>query len=98
MPMNIEPLYDRLIVKRIVKEQKTESGLIIASEDKTDNVFVGEVLAVGGGIPLSNGDTMKMRVKVGQTVMFNGQVQAIKDEDDQELFIMKESNVIAIKG
>ena len=96
--MNIQPLHDRLIVKRIVKEQTTESGLILTSEDKTDNVFVGEVLATGPGIPLSNGETMKLRVKIGQTVLFNGQVQAIKDEDGQELFIMKESNVIAIQG
>ena len=96
--MNIQPLYDRLIVKRIVKEQTTESGLIISGEDKTDNVFIGTVLATGAGVPLVNGETMKMRVKVGQTIMFNGAVQAIKDEDGQELFIMKESNVIAITG
>jgi chaperonin GroES len=96
MPMNIQPLYDRLVVKRIEQEMKTASGLILTTEDKSNNVFIGTVLAIGGGTPLVNGETLKMRVKVNDTIMFNGQVQAVKDEDGQELFIMKESNVIAI--
>lgn len=94
--MNIKPMHDRLIVKRISEEETTSSGLIIASEDRSVNTFQGVVIAVGEGYQMTDG-IRPLDVEVGQTVLFGGQVTSIKDEEGtKDLFIMKESNILGI--
>jgi chaperonin GroES len=93
--MNLRPLHDRVIVKRLDQETKTASGLIIpeAAAEKPDQ---GEVIAIGNGKILEDGKVRPLDVKVGDRVLFgkySGQVVKVKGE---ELLVMREEDIMAI--
>lgn len=93
--MNLRPLHDRVIVKRLDQETKTASGLIIpdAAAEKPDQ---GEVLAVGNGKVADNGTVRALEVKVGDRVLFGKYSgQAVK-VDGEELLVMREEDILAI--
>ena len=93
--MNLRPLHDRVIVKRLDQETKTASGLIIpdAAAEKPDQ---GEVLAVGNGKVQENGQVRPLEVKVGDRVLFGKYSgQAVK-VDGQELLVMREEDIMAV--
>jgi chaperonin GroES len=93
--MNLRPLHDRVIVKRLDQETKTASGLIIpdAAAEKPDQ---GEILAVGNGKVLENGQVRPLEVKVGDRVLFGKYSgQAVKVEGE-ELLVMREEDVMAV--
>ncbi len=95
--MNLRPLHDRVIVKRLDQETKTASGLIIpdAAAEKPDQ---GEILAVGNGKVQENGQVRPLEVKVGDRVLFGKYSgQAVK-VDGQELLVMREEDIMAIVG
>ena len=93
--MNLRPLHDRVIVKRLDQETKTASGLIIpdAAAEKPDQ---GEVLAIGNGKVQDNGQVRALEVKVGDRVLFGKYSgQAVK-VDGQELLVMREEDIMAV--
>ncbi|HBF50081.1 co-chaperone GroES [Massilia sp. YIM B02769] len=93
--MNLRPLHDRVIVKRLDQETKTASGLIIpdAAAEKPDQ---GEILAVGAGKVQDNGQLRALEVKVGDRVLFGKYSgQAVK-VDGQELLVMREEDIMAV--
>ena len=93
--MNLQPLGDRVIVKRIDSETKTASGIVIpdAAAEKPDQ---GEVLAVGPGKKTDKGELIAMNVKVGDRVLFGKYSgQTVKVAGD-ELLVMKEDDLFAI--
>ena len=93
--MNLRPLHDRVIVKRLDQETKTASGLIIpdAAAEKPDQ---GEVLAVGNGKVADNGTVRALDVKVGDRVLFGKYAgQAVK-VDGQELLVMREEDIMGV--
>ena len=93
--MNLRPLHDRVIVKRLDQETKTASGLIIpdAAAEKPDQ---GEVLAIGNGKVQDNGQVRPLEVKVGDRVLFGKYSgQAVK-VDGQELLVMREEDIMAV--
>lgn len=93
--MNLRPLHDRLIVKRLDQETKTASGIVLpdAAAEKPDQ---GEVLAVGAGKQLDNGSVRALEVKVGDRVLFGKYAgQAVK-MDGQEYLVMREEDIFAI--
>jgi chaperonin GroES len=93
--MNLRPLHDRVIVKRLDQETKTASGLIIpdAAAEKPDQ---GEIVAVGGGKVQDDGKVRPLEVKVGDRVLFGKYSgQAVKVEGD-ELLVMREEDIMAI--
>ena len=67
--MNIRPLQDRVIVKRM-EEETTSAGGIVLPDSATEKPIRGEVTAVGPGKVLDNGDKRPLDVKVGDTVLF----------------------------
>ncbi|BEU01696.1 10 kDa chaperonin [Agarivorans sp. OAG1] len=94
--MNIRPLHDRVIIKRKDQESKSAGGIVLtgsAAEKSTR----GEVLAVGKGRMLDNGEIQALDVKVGDTVVFN-EGYGVKTEkvDGEEVLIMSESDILAI--
>ena len=94
--MAIRPLHDRVIVKRQEQETKSAGGIVLtgsAAEKSTR----GEVIAVGNGRILENGEVRALDVKVGDTVVFNDG-QGVKTEklDGEEVLIMSESDILAI--
>ncbi|WP_137917787.1 co-chaperone GroES [Hydrogenophaga sp. 2FB] len=93
--MNLRPLADRVIVKRIDSETKTASGIVIpdAAAEKPDQ---GEVLAVGPGKKNDKGELSAMNVKVGDRVLFGKYSgQTVKVGGD-ELLVMKEDDLFAV--
>jgi chaperonin GroES len=93
--MNLRPLHDRVIVKRLDQETKTASGLIIP-ETAAEKPDQGEVLAIGKGKILEDGKVRPLDVKVGDRVLFgkySGQTVKVKNE---ELLVMREEDIMAI--
>ncbi|MGJ7914493.1 co-chaperone GroES [Massilia sp. LXY-6] len=93
--MNLRPLHDRVIVKRLDQETKTASGLIIpeAAAEKPDQ---GEILAVGNGKVQENGNVRPLEVKVGDRVLFGKYSgQTVKVNGD-ELLVMREEDIMAV--
>jgi len=94
--MKIRPLYDRVVVRRKEEEEKTAGGILLPGTAK-EKPNQGEVLAVGNGKVLENGEVRPVAVKVGDTVIFGRYADSntIKDGDD-ELIIMSESDIYGV--
>ncbi|MGH2505202.1 MAG: co-chaperone GroES, partial [Ktedonobacterales bacterium] len=69
MAAKLQPIADRVVVKPVQKEETTKSGLIIPDTAK-EKPQEGEVIAIGAGKQLDNGERAKMEVKVGDRVLF----------------------------
>ncbi|GLX78971.1 10 kDa chaperonin [Thalassotalea insulae] len=94
--MSIRPLHDRVIIKRKEVEAKSAGGIVLtgsAAEKSTR----GEVVAVGNGRILENGEVRALDVKVGDQVIFN-EGYGVKTEkiDGEEVLILSESDILAI--
>ncbi len=95
--MNIRPLHDRVVVKRM-EEERTSAGGIVIPDSATEKPSRGEVLAVGKGKVKDNGEILAMDVKVGDKVLFGkyaGSGNEVK-VDGEELLIMREDDIIAV--
>ena len=93
--MNLRPLHDRVIVKRLENEPKTASGIFIP-DNAAEKPDQGEVLAVGPGKRNDKGEQIALNVKVGDRVLFgkySGQTVKI---DGNELLVMKEDDLFAV--
>ena len=93
--MNIRPLHDRVIVKRVEAERTTASGIVLpdSAGEKPDQ---GEILAVGPGKRDDNGKQIALDVKVGDRVLFGKYAgQAVK-VDGQELLVMREEDIMGV--
>lgn len=94
--MAIRPLHDRVIIKR--KEQETKSaGGIVLTGSAAEKSTRGEVIAVGNGRVLDNGEVKSLEVKVGDIVIFSDGY-GVKTEklDGEEVLILSESDILAI--
>ncbi|KDN13463.1 MAG: co-chaperone GroES [Snodgrassella sp.] len=93
--MTIRPLNDRVVVKRLEAEEKTASGIVLpgSAAEKPD---MGEVLAVGNGKLLKNGDRQKLDVKVGDKVIFGKYSGQTVKVDGEELLVMREEDIFGI--
>ena len=93
--MNFRPLHDRVAVKRVEEEQRTKGGLIIPDTAK-EKPMQGEVLAVGPGARDEGGDLVPMSVRVGDRVLFGKWSGTEVKIDDEEVLIMKESDIMGV--
>src|SRR6476660_5781613 len=94
--MNIRPLYDRIVVKRIgEEEQKTASGLYIPDSAK-EKPQEGEVVAVGKGKRLDDGKLVALDVQVGDRILFGKYSGSDIKLDGEEYLIMREDEVLGI--
>ena len=93
--MNLRPLHDRVIVKRLDQETKTASGIVIpdAAAEKPDQ---GEVLAIGPGKRNDKGDLNQLDVKVGDRVLFGKYAGQTVKVEGQDLLVMREEDIMAI--
>lgn len=93
--MNIRPLHDRVIVKRLEEERKTSSGIVIP-DSATEKPDQGEIVAVGKGKVGDDGKLRALEVKVGDKVLFgkySGQTVKIKGD---ELLVMREEDIMGV--
>lgn len=93
--MNIRPLHDRVVVRRMEEERKTASGIIIP-DNATEKPDRGEVMAVGPGKAGDNGERVALQVKVGDKVLFGKYAGTTVKMDGEELLIMREEDLLAI--
>jgi chaperonin GroES len=93
--MNIRPLHDRVVVRRKEEEKTTASGIVLPG-NATEKPSQGEILAVGNGKLLDNGDVQALAVKVGDTVVFGQYAGNTVKIDGEELLIMSESEIFGV--
>ncbi len=95
MSQKFRPLHDRVLVKRLEEERKTASGIVIpdTAAEKPDQ---GEVLAVGKGKILDNGEVRKLDVKVGDRVLFGKYSGQTVKVDGVELLVMREEDIMGV--
>ncbi len=93
--MTIRPLHDRVVIKRVEEERTTPGGIVIpdSAAEKPDR---GEVIAVGNGKILDNGEVRALDIKVGDKVLFGKYSGTSVKVDGEELLVMREDDVIAV--
>jgi chaperonin GroES len=92
----IQPLYDRVVIRPIEeKEERTPSGIIIPDTAK-EKPSEGEVIAVGEGRLLENGEIKPLKVKVGDKVIYSKYAGNDIVVDGEELIILREDDILAI--
>ena len=93
--MKIRPLHDRVVIRR-VEEDTTTPGGIVLPDTATEKPQQGEIVAIGDGKVLDNGETRALAVKVGEKVLFgkySGNEIKVGDED---LLVMREDDIMGV--
>ena len=93
--MNLRPLNDRVVVKRMEEEQKTAGGIIIPDTAK-EKPIQGEVLSAGNGRIMEDGSRRALDVKKGDRVLFGKYAGTEITIEKQEVLIMREDEILAI--
>ena len=95
MSIKIRPLHDRVIVMRAPEETKTTGGIVIPN-NAAEKPAKGEVVAIGRGKLLENGDIRALDVKVGDKILFGKYAGTEVKIDDKEYIVMREDDIMAI--
>ncbi len=95
--MKIRPLHDRVIVKRVEEETTTAGGIVLPGS-ATEKPSEGEVIAVGNGKLLDNGEVRALEVKVGDKVLFGKYSGNEVKVDGEELIVMREEDIMGVLG
>ena len=95
--MNVRPLHDRLIVKRVEEKETVKGGIIIPDTAK-EKPQEGKVVAVGNGKVLEDGTKVPLDVKVGDKILFGKYSGTEIKIDGEEYLILREDEVLAIVG
>ena len=93
--MNVRPLHDRVLVRRLESEEKTAGGIIIPDSAK-EKPMEGEIISVGSGHKSEEGKVTPLDVQTGDVVLFTKWAGTEVKVDGEELMIMKESDILAI--
>ncbi|OQS27552.1 co-chaperone GroES [Chromobacterium violaceum] len=93
--MQIRPLHDRIIVKRVEKVRQTASGIVIP-DSAAEKPEQGEVLAVGPGKRLPDGTLLPMQVQVGDLVLFGKYGGQTVKLNDLEYLVLREEDVFGV--
>ncbi len=93
--MNIRPLHDRVVIKRVEEERMSAGGIVIP-DSATEKPDRGEIIAAGNGKITDSGDVRAMDVKVGDVVLFGKYSGTTIKVNDDELLVMKEDDIIAV--
>lgn len=97
MAIKLQPLSDRVVVKPVEKEEKTKSGIYLPDTVK-EKPQEGKVVAVGPGRLSEDGKRIAMDVKTGDTVLYAKYGGTEIKVDDEELMILRESDILAKKS
>jgi len=93
--MKMRPLHDRVIVKRM-EEERTSPGGIVIPDAAAEKPIKGEVIAVGNGKILENGDVRVLDVSVGDKILFGKYAGTEVKVEGEDLLVMKEDDIMAI--
>jgi len=95
MAMTLRPLGDRVVVRPLAREEVTKSGIVLPDTAK-EKPQQGEVVSVGPGRTLDSGEKLNMELKSGDRVLFAKYSGTEFKHEDEELLILRESDVLAI--
>jgi len=93
--MNIRPLHDRVVVRRM-EEERTSAGGIVIPDSATEKPIQGEIVAVGNGKIMDNGDHRSLDVKVGDRVLFGKYSGTEVKLDGEEFLVMREDDIMGV--
>ncbi len=93
--MNLRPLHDRVIVKRMEEERMSAGGIVIP-DSATEKPVRGKVLAVGNGKILDNGEKRALDINVGDNILFGKYSGTEVKVDGEELLVMREEDIMAV--
>ena len=93
--MNIRPLHDRVILKRM-EEETTSPGGIVIPDSATEKPVRGEVMAIGNGKRLDSGEVVPLDVKVGDTVLFGKYSGTEVKVNGEDLLVMREEDIMGV--
>ncbi len=93
--MKLRPLHDRVIIKRLEAETKSAGGIVIP-DSATEKPIKGEVIAVGAGKILENGNVRALAVKAGDKVLFGKYSGTEVKVDGEELLVIREDEILAV--
>ena len=93
--MKIRPLHDRVVVRRLENERMTAGGIVIP-DNATEKPMQGEVVAIGAGKVLDNGDTRALAVKMGDIVLFGKYSGTEVKIGGEELVVMREEDIMGV--
>jgi chaperonin GroES len=93
--MNIRPLHDRVVIRR-TEEERTSAGGIVIPDTAAEKPIQGEVIAVGNGKILDNGEVRALELKKGDKVLFGKYSGTEVKVDGEDLLVMREDDVMAI--
>ncbi len=93
--MKLRPLHDRVVIKR-TEEERTSPGGIVIPDTAAEKPIRGEVVAVGQGKLLDNGEVRKPELKQGDKVLFGKYSGTEVKVDGEELLVMREDDVMAV--
>jgi chaperonin GroES len=93
--MNIRPLHDRVVVRRM-EEERTSAGGIVIPDSATEKPIQGEIIAIGKGKILDNGESRPLDVKVGDRVLFGKYSGTEVKLDGKEFLVMREEDIMGV--
>jgi chaperonin GroES len=93
--MNIRPLHDRVVVRRMEEERTTAGGIVIP-DSATEKPIQGEIIAVGNGKILENGEVRPLDVKVGDRVLFGKYSGTEVKLDGTDFLVMREEDIMGV--
>ena len=93
--MSIRPLHDRVLVRRVEDEKKTPGGIVIP-DTAAEKPMQGEVVSVGNGKLLDNGELRALDVKAGDKILFGKYSGTEVKVDGEELIVMREDDIMGV--
>ena len=93
--LNVRPLHDRILVRRMTEDEKTSGGIIIPDTAK-EKPQRGEIVATGKGRVTEDGKTLPLEVKSGDTVLFGKYAGTELKLDGQEYLMMREEDILGV--
>ncbi len=93
--MSIRPLHDRVLVRRLESDKKTPGGIVVP-DTAAEKPMEGEVVAVGNGKLLDNGELRALVVKAGDQILFGKYSGTEVKVDGEELIVMREDDIMGI--
>ena len=93
--MNIRPLHDRVLVKRM-EEETTSAGGIVIPDSATEKPQRGDIVAAGNGKRLDSGEVVPLEVKVGDTVLFGKYSGTEIKELGEGMIVMREDDIMGV--
>jgi len=93
--LNVRPLHDRILVRRMAEEEKTAGGIIIPDTAK-ETPQRGEVVATGKGRVTEDGKTLQLEVKIGDKILFSKYSGTELKLDGSEYLMMREEDILGV--